>query len=167
MNSAESAKCFTNEIRKRWPRWTPSDVEISDWLVWLQAFDYPTITIAARNHLAESHYARPISSKLLEHARKAMPKPKAGAKKTSSGIPDAHTYIMCVAKSENGCGPVGAFVPILLWPFKRQWTPADYRRVAEEQCIIHSRNGRNGVWQPFYNTTHFEMLDRRAGHARR
>jgi hypothetical protein len=56
---------------------------------------------------------------------------------------------------------VDTFVPILLWPFKKQWTPADYRRVAEEQCIIHSRSGRNGVWKPFYNTTHGQMLNRR------
>jgi hypothetical protein len=32
MNSNESKQCFNNEIRKRWPRWTPSDVEVSDWL---------------------------------------------------------------------------------------------------------------------------------------
>ena len=166
MNKSESAKCFNEQIRKRWPRWTPSEVEISDWLVWLEKYDYNTITIAARNHLAESRYAKPIPSQLLNHAKKIKARnrrddiPKR-ERRDNSGIPDAHTYIMCVAKSANGCGPVGAFVPILLWPFKTQWTPDDYARVAEEQCIIHSRNGRNGVWKPFYNTTHFEMLDRR------
>ena len=98
MNKSESKQCFNEQIRKRWPRWTASVVEISDWLVWLEAFDYPTIAQAARMHLAESRYAKPIPSQLLDHAKKLMPKPSPKqTKKKNTGIPDAHTYIMCVA----------------------------------------------------------------------
>jgi hypothetical protein len=165
MHKTESATCFTNEIRKRWPRWTPSDVEASDWLVWLEKYDYADIAEAARAHLAESRYTKPIPAQLLDHARairtRNRPKRERRDQTKSSGIPDEHTFIMCVGKSDNGRGPVGTFVPILLWPFKVRWTPEDYRRVAEEQCVIHSRNGRNGVWEAFYNTTHLEMMRRR------
>ena len=162
MNKNESAKCFTEQIRKRWPRWTPSEVEISDWLVWLETYEYAAIAEAARTHLAESRYAKPIPSQLLDHARtnKTNSRPQR-QRQTTPSIPDEHTFIMCTAQGDNGRGPVGTFVPILLWPFKTQWTPADYQRVAEEQCVIHSRNGRNGVWEPFYNTTHLERMRRR------
>ena len=160
MNKTESAKCFNEQIRKRWPHWTPSAVEISDWLVWLEKYDHPTIATAARTHLAESRYAKPIPGQLLDHARKAMPKPKQ-AKKQSSGIPDAHTFIMCVAKGDNGCGCVGWFVPILIWPFHKTYTAETYARVAEQQRLMHSRNGRKGVWEIFTHTTHSEMVDRR------
>ena len=162
MNKNESAKCFNEQIRKRWPRWTVSDVEISDWLVWLEAFDYPTIATAARMHLAESRYAKPIPSELLGHAKKLAPKPSPKqAKKKSSGIPEEHTFIMCVATGENGCGNVGWFVPILIWPFHKTYTAETYRRIAEEQCVMHSRNGRAGIWEIFTNTTHGEMVTRR------
>jgi len=161
MNKSESAKCFNEQIRKRWPRWTVSDVEISDWLIWLEAFDYTTIATAARMHLAESRYAKPIPSQLLDHAKKVAPKPSPKQMKTkSSGIPEAHTFIMCVAKGDNGCGRVGWFVPILIWPFHKTYTPETYRRSAEEQRRMHSRNGRAGVWEIFTGTTHFEMLRR-------
>ena len=162
MNKSESAKCFNEQIRKRWPRWTPSDVEISDWLVWLEKYDYETIAAAARQHLAKSRYAKPIPSGLLDHAKKLAPKPSPKqTKKKSSGIPDAHTFTMCVAKSDNGCGCVGKFVPILIWPFTKTYTPETYRRIAEEQRVMHSRNGRDGVWEIFCGTTHGEMMTRR------
>jgi predicted transcriptional regulator len=79
----------------------------------------------------------------------------------SSGVPDAHTYIMCVAKGDNGCGCVGEFVPILIWPFTKTYTAETYRRIAEEQRLMHSHNGRNGIWKIFYGTTHGEMITRR------
>ena len=138
MNKSESKQCFNEQIRKRWPRWTASVVEISDWLVWLEAFDYPTIAQAARMHLAESRYAKPIPSQLLDHAKKLMPKPSPKqAKKKNTGVPDAHTYIMCVAKSDNGCGCVGWFVPILIWPFTKTYTPETYRRTAARDALPH------------------------------
>jgi hypothetical protein len=66
---------------------------------------------------------------------------------------------MCVAKGDNGCGCVGWFVPILIWPFHKTYTTD--RRSAEEQCVMHSRNGRYGVWEIFTGTNHGEMMDRR------
>ena len=50
---------------------------------------------------------------------------------------------------------------MLIWPFHKTYTAEDYRRSAEEQRLMHSRNGRAGVWQVFTNTTHSEMVDRR------
>ena len=67
---------------------------------------------------------------------------------------------MCVAKGDNGCGCVGWFVPILIWPFHKTYTAETYRRSAEEQRLMHSRNGRAGVWEVFTGTTHGEMLTR-------
>jgi len=81
------------------------------------------------------------------------------SKRNSNTIPDEHTFIMCVAKGDNGRGCVGHFVPILIWPFHTTYTADTYRRIAEEQCVMHSRNGRAGVWEP-YNTTRAEMLKR-------
>jgi hypothetical protein len=160
MNSAESAKCFTHEIRKRWPRWTPSEVEISDWLIWLEKYEYAAITIAARKHLAESRYAKPIPSQLLDHAKTITADRTPPSKRNSNTIPDEHTFIMCVARSTNGGGCVGHFVPILIWPFHKTYTAETYRRAAEEQRLMHSRNGRAGVWEIFTNTTHSEMFKR-------
>jgi hypothetical protein len=160
MNKSESAKCFNEQIRKRWPRWTPRDVEISDWLVWLAAFDPPAIATAARKHLAESRYAKPIPAQLLDHAKKLKAanrpcRPSSAEGKPSSGVPDAHTYITCTAKDERGCGCVGWFVPILIWPFHKTYTPQTYRRAAEEQCHLHAnRGGGGGIWEIFSGTTH-------------
>jgi len=159
MNKNESAKCFNEQIRKRWPRWTPSEVEISDWLAWLEKYDYAAIAEAARAHLAESRYAKPIPAQLLDHARKNITNSRPQhQRQKNSGVPEAHTYIMCIDKSDNGRGPVGTFVPILIWPFHKTYTAETCRRIAEEQCVMHSRNGRNGVWEAFYNTTHLEMM---------
>ncbi|MHC5158310.1 MAG: hypothetical protein ACYSOZ_09500 [Planctomycetota bacterium] len=160
MNKSESAKCFTEQIRKRWPRWTPSEVEISDWLVWLETYDYAAIAEAARTHLAESRYAKPISAQLLDHARKAMPRPAVNTKQTCT-IPDTHTFIMCTGKDDRGRGAVGRFVDILICPLNKTYPAETYRRVGAEQAARHAST-YGGVWEVFTNTNHSEMLTRRS-----
>ncbi|MHC5200293.1 MAG: hypothetical protein ACYSO1_09325 [Planctomycetota bacterium] len=159
MNKNESAKCFNEQIRKRWPRWTPSDVEISDWLVWLEKYDYPTIATAARTHLAESRYAKPIPSQLLDHAKKLAPKPTPKQKTQSSGVPATHTFIMCTARDDDKTGRLGWFVDILICPLNRTYSDATYRRVAAEQARRHSET-YGGTWEVFTHTNQSEMLKR-------
>jgi len=154
---------FKKEVETRWPKHNFEWIEMGDWYWRLrEGVDLETLTEAVRRHKAGEDWRVPSLKKVYEHACKIQannhPKPKRDD--TANGIPEAHTYIMCVAKGDNGRGCVGHFVPILVWPFHTTYTAATYRRIAEEQCVIHSRNGRAGVWEPFYNTTHYEMLQR-------
>lgn len=149
---------FKKEVEPRWKQHRFEWVEVGDWHWRLQDFDIDTLTQAVRRHKVCECYPIPNLKKIYEYAKKI--EADKHPNRHESARPQEHTFIMCVAKSDNGCGPVGKFVPILLWPFKKQWTQADYVTVAKEQCIIHSRSGRNGVWKPFYNTTHGQMLTR-------
>ena len=166
MNSKEFMQWFEQQVKTRWQGLDLTWIELGDWHWRLQDFDTDTLTQAVRRHKACEDWRSPSLKKVYDYAKtiKARNKPKPehadGTNGSSSGVPEAHTYIMCVAKSDNGCGCVGWYVPILLWPFKKQWTPEDYRRAAEEQCVMHSRNGRNGIWEIFTNTTHGKMMDR-------
>ena len=158
MNKSESAKCFNEQIRKRWPHWTPNDVEIADWLCWLGDYDYHAVAAAARRHLAESRYAKPIPSQLFAYASKAISTPSPPAKKTSA-FPEPHTFIMCTGKDDRGKGAVGAFWDIILWPLDRTWTAADTHRVATDQARKRQATC-GGVWEVFTQTNHLEMLRR-------
>ena len=166
MNSKEFMQWFEQQIKTRWQGLRPSWIELGDWHWRLQEFDTDTLTQAARQHKATEDYRTPSLKKVYEYACKITaarkpPAPRSGEEKKSSGVPEAHTFIMCVAKADNGCGCVGWFVPILIWPFHKTYTAETYRRSAEEQCVMHSRNGRNGVWEIFTGTNHGEMMDRR------
>ena len=164
MNGKAFMQWFEQQVKPRWHDLNFTWIEIGDWHWRLGQFDPETLTEAVRRHKAGECYPIPNLKMIYDYAKQIKannrPQRQRRDRTQSSGFPEAHTYIMCVAKSDNGRGCVGWFVPILLWPFKQQWTPQDYARVAEAQCIIHSRNGRAGVWKPFYNTTHGEMLTR-------
>jgi hypothetical protein len=158
---------FEKEVKARWPKHDFSFTELGDWHWRLrEGFDLDTLTEAVRRHKACDDWRVPGLKKVYEYAKsiQANKSPKRqrrdGDTAAASGIPEAHTYIMCVAKGDNGRGCVGWFVPILVWPFHKTYTAETYRRIAEEQCVMHSRKSRNGVWEPFYNTTHLEMLRR-------
>ena len=173
LSNKEFCDWFKKEVEARWPKCNFGWIEVGDWHWRLrEGFDLDTLTEAVRRHKACDDWRVPSLKKVYDYAReiKANRSPVEPAPDSiqeqrrdsdngsASGVPDAYTYIMCVAKSDNGRGPVGSFVPILLWPFRKQWTPDDYRRVAEEQRLMHSRNGRNGIWQVFTHTTQLEML---------
>ncbi|MHC4881366.1 MAG: hypothetical protein ACYTEN_06710 [Planctomycetota bacterium] len=163
MNSKEFMQWFEQHVKTRWQGLDLTWIEIGDWHWRLEKFDADILTRAVRRHKVCEDWRVPSLKKVYEHACKIQannhPKPKRDD--TTNGIPDEHTFIMCVAKSANGGGCVGHFVPILIWPFHKTYTPETYRRIAEEQCVMHSRNGRNGIWKPFYNTTRTEILTRR------
>ena len=134
-------------------------MEIADWLLWLEEYDYDAIGEAARRHLAESRYAKPIPSQLFAHASKAISNPAATPAKKSSVFPEPHTFIMCTGKDDRGNGAVGAFWDIILWPFNRTWTAADTHRGATDQA--RKRQAMyDGMWEVFTQTNQLEMLRR-------
>jgi len=153
---------FEKEVKTRWARHHFDWLEIGDWHWRLrEGFDLETLTEAVRKHKACDDWRVPSLKKVYDYARaiQSDKSPKRHRREDAgTGVPEAHTYIMCIDKSDNGRGPVGTFVPILIWPFHKSYTAETYRRIAEEQCVMHSRNGRNGVWEAFYNTTHLEMM---------
>ena len=164
MNSKEFMQWYEQQVKTRWQGLDLTWVELGDWHWRLRDFDADTLTQAVRQHKACEDWHTPSLKKVYDYAKTitARSKPKRERSDgTRSGVPEAHTYIMCVAKSDNGCGCVGWFVPILIWPFHKTYTAETYRRAAEEQRLMHSRNGRAGVWEVFTNTTHSEMLTRR------
>ena len=153
---------FKEEVQVRWKTLNFEWTEMGDWHWRLGKFEIDTLTEAVRRHKVCEDYRQPSIKKVYEYAREITVKNAPPvAKKKPTGIPDAHTYIMCVATGENGCGCVGWFVPILIWPFTKTYTPETYRRVAEQQRQMHSRNGRNGILEIFHGTTHSEMMRRR------
>jgi hypothetical protein len=152
---------FKKEVQTRWAKHTFEWTEAGDWYWRLQDFDIETLTQAVRQHKACECYPSPNLKKVYNYAKAIQAKSKPEQKRgDNQGVPEAHTYIMCVAKDDNGRGCVGWFVPILLWPFRVQWKPEDYTRVAEQQCAIYARRG--GVWKIFTHTSHSEMFGRRA-----
>ncbi|MDH4202317.1 MAG: hypothetical protein OEV87_05445 [Phycisphaerae bacterium] len=155
---------FDKEVQSRWQTLNLSWIELGDWYWRLRDFDTDTLTEAVRKHKACEDWRVPSLKKVYDYAKaiqsRNRPASANAVKEKRSTLPDEHTFIMCVAKGDNGRGCVGHFVPILIWPFHTTYTADTYRRIAEEQCVIHSRNGRNGVWEPFYNTTHLEMMRR-------
>ena len=162
MNSNEFMQWFEKEVKTRWPRHNFEWIEIGDWHWRLRDFDVDTLPEAVRQHKAIDDWRIPSLKKVYGYAKKikANRSPERqrrdGDNGSASGTPEAHTYIMCVAKDDNGRGCVGWFVPILLWPLRVQWKPEDYTAVAEQQLAIHSRRG--GTWEIFTNTTHGQML---------
>ena len=166
INKDSFGEWFKKEVETRWSKCNFSWTEIGDWHWRLRDFEIDTLTQAVRRHKVCEDYRQPSLKKVYKYAQTitAHTNPKRerrdGASGKSTGIPDEHTFIMCVAKSDNGCGCVGWFVPILIWPFTKTYTPETYRHTAEQQRVMHSHNGRNGVWEIFYGTTHGEMLRR-------
>ena len=156
---------FKKEVQVRWKvchfEWT----EMGDWHWRLEKFDLDTLTQAVRQHKAREDWRTPSLKKVYEYAGKIkasnsppVPSNTEGKRTDDSGVPEAHTFIMCTAKDDNGRGTVGWFVPILVWPFHKTYTATTYQRAAKQQLSMHSRRG--GVWEIFTCTDHGKMLKR-------
>jgi len=153
---------FEKEVKVRWPKHDFSFTEIGDWHWRLrEGFDLDTLTEAVRRHRTCDDWRVPGLKKVHEYAREIQTRSRPAWAKTNrvhrSGIPKAHTFIMCIDKDERGRGNVGWFVDILLWPFRTPWTPDDYQRVAAEQARKYS-DFYGGDWEVFTHTTELEMM---------
>jgi len=162
MNSKDFMHWFEKQVKTRWPKHQFEWIEMGDWHWRLGAFDIDTLTEAVRRHKVCECYPIPNLKKVYDYAVKIQaettPEPQMPAKKTSA-FPEPHTFIMCTGKDERGNGAVGAFWDIILWPFNRTWTAADYNRVATDQA--QKRQAMyGGVWEVFTGTHHLEMLRR-------
>ena len=156
MNKSDFLYWFDDNVKVRWPRHHFAWTEVGDWAWRLEEFDSDILTQAVRKHKTREDYRAPSLKKVHEYVTEIQSRNSPKRQHRNNSVPDAHTYIMCVAKDDNGRGCVGWFVPILLWPFKQEWKPEDYTIVAEQQLAIHSRRG--GKWKIFTNTTHGKML---------
>ena len=166
LSNKEFNDWFKKEVESRWPKHRFDWTEVGDWHWRLrEGFDLDTLTEAVRQHKACDDFRTPSLKKVYDYAKAIQSRNRpqrdcGGSRERSdnSGVPE-HTFIMCTAKDEHGHGKVGWFVPILLWPFKTQWTPQDYQRVAAEQARRHADFYR-GIWDIFTDTNHGEMLTR-------
>ena len=160
LQQKEFMQWFEKEVKVRWAKCHFEWTEMGDWHWRLRAFDTDTLTEAVRQHKTTEDWRAPSVKKVHEYAKTIQMRnsPKR-ERRDDAGVPEAHTYIMCVSKDDNGRGTVGWFVPILLWPFRTKWKPDDYAAVAEQQRLIHARRG--GIWEIFTHTTHGDMLKRR------
>jgi hypothetical protein len=150
---------FQKDVLTRWPKCAFTAVQVDDWFRRLKAFDAPTLTEAARRHYTVDEPRRPSLKKLHDYVRQPYARTDTAHEKKSYDVPEAHTYIQCVAKDENGHGPVGRFVPILLWPFHKTYTRQMFDKAAENQRRLHRQNS-GGVWEVVTGTTHSRMRRR-------
>lgn len=150
---------FAQQVAARWDKCVFSAVQLEDWYWRLKAFDPAALTAAARRHHAVDEPRRPSLKAIHDYAR-AQQVRTAPTAHEPPGVPEAHTYIQCVSTDPQGRGPVGWFVPVLLWPFGQDYTPAAYERTAEQQAELHRRS-RGGVWEVVTGTTLGAMNIRR------
>lgn len=149
---------FKQEVKPRWSRSEFSGVEMGDWYWRLGEFDIETITQAVRRHKACEDYKTPSLKKVYAYAKAigADKRPRQ-PRSEGSGVPESHVYIMCVAKDFDGCGPVGRYLPVLMWPFGKTCTAEQYRRNAEAFAKKHA-DFYGGVWEVFTQTRRLEIM---------
>ena len=154
---------FQSDIIGRWSTCVFTAVQLDDWYWRLKRYDTAALTEAVRRHYSCDEPRRPSLKTIHDCARQQRPADARNATvaKESNGVPEAHTYIQCVAKDENGRGCVGWFVPVLLWPFHTEYTQAMYDRTAEQQRLMHQRSA-GGIWQVLTRITHTEMIRRQS-----
>lgn len=155
---------FKQEVETRWKQHRFEWIEAGDWYWRLQGFDIETLTQAVRQHKACECYPTPNLKKVYEHAKTIRvnnrPKRHRGDPQgTSSPLPAEHVFIMCVAKDFDGGGPVGRYLPVLMWPFGKT-TAEEYLRNAEAFARKHA-DFYGGVWEVFTDTNQLEIMIRR------
>ncbi|MBL7214110.1 MAG: hypothetical protein ISS71_00365 [Phycisphaerae bacterium] len=157
-------KWFQSQIRQQWPRYEFTAVQLSDWYWRLKDFDEATLSAATRRHHVRNEPRQPSLKAIYDYAQQLNTKhahthvgmaPDNGNQKPS-GVPEPHTYIQCVSKDDNDRGPVGWFVPVLLWPFHKTYTQAVYDKTAEQQRTLY-QHSYGGVWEVVTHTTYSRM----------
>ncbi len=162
---------FREALMPRWARCSFNAVQIGDWYWRLKGYETDVLTEAIRRHHAVDEPRRPSLKKVHEYAREHTAQTTAfparrekpchpSIRLDHSRVPEAHTYIQCVGKDADGNGPVGWFVPILLWPFHQTYTRQMFDKAAENQRRLHQQNN-GGIWEIVSGTTHSRMMQRR------
>ena len=159
MMKVDFLEWFEGAVEGRWPRCSFTSAQISDWYWRLRGFSTEMLDEAVRRHAVCDEPRRPSLKAVHAKARQLNP-PDGGGQESSSGVPDANTYIQCVGRDATGGGQVGMFVPILLWPFGDHHSTEAIEKTAWHQASLHQRT-YGGIWEPVYGTSQFEMLQRR------
>lgn len=149
LQQKEFTQWFEQQVKARWSRHNYEWIELGDWYWRLRDFDIETLTEAVRKHKACEDYRTPSLKKVYEYAKtirknnspKCQRRDETNARQ--NGVPEAHTYIMCVEKDENGRGCVGWFVPILIWPFHKTYTAETYCRTSARPACSPRRRVEN------------------------
>ena len=158
MMKVEFLAWFEGAVESRWPRCSFTSAQIADWYWRLRSFEAAVLTESVRRHAVCDEPRRPSLKTVhrLAHQLADGPSPQS---KPTAGVPDANTYIQCIGRDDRGGGQPGMFVPILLWPFGDHHSPEAVERTARHQAHLHQQC-YGGTWQPVFNTTQFDMLQR-------
>lgn len=155
LSKEDFRRWFNEQVLQRWPRCDFNDVQAMDWHWRLKMFDEDELTEAVRRHSVRDEPRRPSLKAVYELAlRWRETSGRAAAPK--AGVPEATTYVQCVALDENGRGPLGWFDGVLLWPPHHPHAPEVIERAARKRIEEH-KAGRGGVWEIVHNTTEHEI----------
>jgi hypothetical protein len=107
LDSAETRQFIEAEVKPLWPKWTPSEPEITVWLDALEPFDFSTAKRMVQGYFGDdgARHARP-RVKDLTKTRGRSPDCRA--------VRDLHTdvYVECVEADESAPGRLGQRKPI-------------------------------------------------------
>jgi hypothetical protein len=66
MNNVQAAEFIYSQIQPRWPKWRPTEIEIRDWMGWLERYDYDVAGRAAIEHARTSRFfSRPVTGEFF------------------------------------------------------------------------------------------------------
>jgi hypothetical protein len=99
MNYKNATDFLNNEIQPRWPKWRPTEIEIRDWMSWLERYDYDVAGRAAIEHARTSRFfSRPVTGEFFAlcdtlHRQHRQDRPKRDAE------PRQKAYLVCTEQS--------------------------------------------------------------------
>jgi len=85
MNKTQGMEFLSLQLKPRWPKWQPTEIEIRDWMGWLERYDYDAAGRAAIEHARTSRFfSRPVTGEFFAlcdalHRQRRQDRPKRDA----------------------------------------------------------------------------------------
>jgi hypothetical protein len=99
MNNTQAAEFIHSQLKPRWPKWQPTEIEIRDWMGWLERYDCDVAGRAAIEHARSSRFfSRPVTGDFFEICdallrQRRQDRPKRDAE------PRQKAYLVCTGHS--------------------------------------------------------------------
>jgi hypothetical protein len=125
VNRHEQEQFIDKEVRGLWPKWKPTDAEITVWMRELAAFEYGPAQRAVQAYFAEQmvHAHRPLLGRFLAKAR-VLAKPTTHSPRQGGDV-TTDVFLDCLESPKDNPHWAGVRKPVYVWPSARQSDP-DY-----------------------------------------
>jgi len=142
MTKPEAQNFIEKVLKGLWAEWAPTDIQLSNWMLKLQACEYAKAKNAVENVWRNEtiQHRRPPQGKIFEALKRCVSKEKT----INAELPQTTIYIRCIEPPEHAPNRTAHLIPVY---------PDDLKRIGDEDYVRRCAFSMAARFQQLYGGT--------------